>query len=159
MPPSAYLLLAGRGELEQDIRRYVADKGIGQRVRFVGELSDVRPLLAASNVSVLASFAVETFSMAMLESMSMGVAVVVTDIGGLAEAVVNGETGVVVPVRDNDALANALKACADDPASLAVMGESARQRVIQRFSRQAMIEQTAQLMRVAAPAETQERAP
>ncbi|MEL7450231.1 MAG: glycosyltransferase [Pseudomonadota bacterium] len=152
LPQSAYLVLAGRGEQEQGIRHYVAEKGIGQRVRFVGELSDVRPLLAASNVSVLASFAVETFSMAMLESMSMAVPVVVTDIGGLAEAVENGRTGYVVPVRDTAALAGALKAGVDDPEALRAMGDAARKRVEADFSRDAMIDQTAALMHTLASA-------
>ncbi|MEM9056866.1 MAG: glycosyltransferase family 4 protein [Pseudomonadota bacterium] len=146
LPSSACLVLAGRGEQEEDVRRYVTDKGLGQRVRFVGELSDVRPLLAASNVSVLASFAVETFSMAMLESMSMEVPVVVTDIGGLAEAVEDGVTGLVVPVRNTGALSQALLSCVEDPPRLRAMGTAARERVVHSFSQQAMVAETGGLL-------------
>ena len=80
----------------------------------------------------------------------MAVPVVVTDIGGLAEAVENGRTGFVVPVRDTEALAAALQASVDDPDALRAMGDAARDRVQTEFSRDAMIDQTAGLMRTLA---------
>jgi glycosyltransferase involved in cell wall biosynthesis len=140
-----YLLLAGDGEMRPAIESSVKQKGLSERVLFLGDLSDVRPALAAAHVSVLAS-ATETFSMAMLESMAMDVPTVVTDTGGLSEAVEPGETGALVRAGDIDALRDALNEYLRDRKRLKVMGEKARSRVTVMFSKQAMVEKTGALL-------------
>ncbi len=142
----SYLLLAGDGELRPAIESTVKRKGLSERVRFLGDLADVRPALAAVDISVLASTAVETFSIAMLESMAMEVPTVVTDIGGLSEAVVPGETGALVRAGDVAALRDTLSECLKDRGRLKEMGRKARSRVTVMFTKQAMVEKTGALL-------------
>jgi len=141
-----YLFLAGDGPLRTEIGDYVKLMNLVDRVRFLGEVTDVRPVLAATDVSVLASTEVETFSMAMLESMAMEVPVVVTDIGGLKEAIVPGETGGLVKPAAPAELADVLRRSIGDPDEIRAKGIRARERVRALFSREAMTRATAQLL-------------
>ncbi len=142
LEPSPHLLLAGDGELQAEIENHADTLGIRERVHFLGSLPDVRGVLMASDLSVLASTAVETFSMTMLESMSMGVPVVATDIGGMSEAIVPGETGDLVPPGDADALREALARLLDDKEKLAVIGQRCRELVLERFTTDKMVSAT-----------------
>jgi glycosyltransferase involved in cell wall biosynthesis len=76
----------------------------------------------------------EGFSNAVLESMAAGLPAIVTDVGGNAEAVVDGETGLVVPPHAPARLAEAIVRLANDPALCAELGAAARQRVAKHFS-------------------------
>src|SRR5690606_41628834 len=87
---------AGRGKLEG----CVAAAGLGRYVACTGVLDDIRPALAAMDVFVLPSRAVETFSNAALEAMAMERPAVLSRIGGAAETVVPGESGVLFDARD-----------------------------------------------------------
>ena len=99
--------------------------------------------------------AVETFSIAMLESMAMGVPMVAPDIGGLSEAIVHDQTGWLYPAGDVDRLADLLAEGARDRAKLRTMGASAHRIVEQYFSRDIMAELTSSLLRSVAGAATQ----
>ena len=93
LPGSTYLILAGGGTERPGIEAAVLAAGLQGRVMFLGDIADVRPVIVASNATVLPSTSVETFSMAMLESMALQVPMIATRIGGLAEAITHGETG------------------------------------------------------------------
>lgn len=148
---SPYLLLAGEGEKRLECERQVIELGLSERVKFLGNVIDIRPVLAASNITVLASTAVETFSMAMLESMAMEVPVVVPDIGGLSEAVEPGVTGELTKPGDVAMLEQALGRMLSNSERAARMGAEARRRVAERFSATRMIRDTeAQLLAVGA---------
>jgi len=140
------LLLAGDGPKREELTSLVTKLGLQRRVHFLGEVRDVRPVIAASDVTVLASTAVETFSMAMLESMAMGVPVIVTNIGGLSEAIRSGETGDLVPPGDAVALRRSLQRMIDHDAERRTMGEQARERVRRDFSQQVMAAATADVL-------------
>ena len=140
------LLLGGRGPLEQQIRQHMHALGLEKRVFFLGELGDVRPLLAASSCKVLASTAVETFSMAILEAMAMQVPVVSSRIGGASEAVEDNVTGFLVQPGNVVELASRLTEMLTDEEARRKMGEQARQVVTSKFSRFRMIESSAQLL-------------
>lgn len=139
---NSYLVLAGEGPHRKEAEQYAAGHGIQDRVLFLGDVADVRPILAASDLSVLASTAVETFSIAMLESMSMQVPTLVTNIGGLAEAVIPGETGAIVEPGQPDYLATALRSLLADKTELGEMGARARRRVTRHFRKSEMIKNT-----------------
>ena len=141
-----WLLLAGDGPERRRITELVRHHGVEDRVCFLGEVPDVRPVIAASDATALASVAVETFSIAMLESMAMAVPVIATDVGGLAEAVSAGETGEIVRPRDVPGLRRALQRVLDDDEARREMGRRARDRVHASFSQQAMALATAQLL-------------
>lgn len=144
--PDSYLLLAGDGETRKDIESLVKKRGLQKRIKFLGNIQDVRPLLAASDLSVLASTAVETFSIAMLESMSMGVPVVATNIGGLSEAITPGKTGALVSPGNPDIFGETLSKIIDNPPLLKTMGVRCRELIIKKFSKDKMVLKTENLL-------------
>ncbi len=146
LPIDTYLLLVGDGVTRLGIETLVNEKKLTDRVIFLGELADVRPVLATTDVTVLASTAVETFSMAMLESMSMEVPMVATDIGGLSEAIIPEETGDLVPPKDVDALAKALLPYVNKQEHIASLGKNARALVIDKFSKDTMVKATEKIL-------------
>lgn len=144
--PDCYLLLAGDGALRPEIERLVFLKGLGERVRFLGNVSDVRPVLGASNFTVLPSLKVETFSMAMLESLCAGVPMIASDIGGAKEVVRDGETGCLVRPGDVAGLSNAMKAFIALPEQLAAMGRRGSELVRREFTQETMTRKMAEVL-------------
>ena len=108
-------------------------------MRFLGQRLDVDRLLQAADFGVLPSRANEGFSNAILESMRAGLPMIVTDIGGNAEAVVDGETGFVVPPADPSALAAALLRLAQHPDLRRKLGAAGRERVRTVFTLDACV--------------------
>jgi glycosyltransferase involved in cell wall biosynthesis len=143
--PKAFLVFAGDGILRPAIAEQVQSMGLKNQVRFLGSVADVRPLLGLADLSVIASTAVETFSIAMLESMSMEVPLVATDIGGTSEAVIPDITGFLVPPDNVTALSLAILSAMTDERRLKNFGVHARQNVIDHFSSQVMVDQTNKL--------------
>lgn len=136
--PNLHLVLAGDGPLKKELTEIISQEGLSNRMHLPGAMKDVRPLLALSEWSVLPSTAVETFSMAMLESLSMGVPMVATDIGGAKEAIVTDETGYLVPANDSKALTQALRFALTNPRQ-AEMGLNGRKIVEKMFNRTLML--------------------
>ena len=112
-----------------DVRRLVRERGLGDRVRFAGRLSDadLGDTLRESHVLAVPS-RYEGFGIVYLEGMSFGLPAVASRAGGAAETVADGETGVLVDPDDPDAVARALEGFAADPDRLAEMGRAARRR-------------------------------
>lgn len=147
--PDAHLLLAGQGPELPAVERVAREAGIADRVHFLGVLKDVRPVLAASEFSVISSIAVETFSFAMLESMAMGTPVVSSRIGGAEEAILTegpAATGMLVAPGSIGELAQAMDRLLGDPARTADLGRNARALVEEKFTQESMIARTAELM-------------
>lgn len=137
--PEALFLLVGRDSGTLEATQALARKnGIADRVRFPGSRSDVGDLLRASDLFVHPSRE-EGFSNAILEAMASGKAVVACDVGGNPEAVRDGETGVLVPRGDSEALAKAIIGRLSDPGGTKEMGESGRRRVTEHFSLERMV--------------------
>ncbi|GEK86230.1 hypothetical protein GCM10007198_03600 [Microbacterium aerolatum] len=116
-----------------------AEKNIGVHTRYsqlnlrlVGEVVDTRPYLDASDVLVLMSRR-EGFPTVVLEAASMGIPAIVANSTGTVDSVVDGVTGIVVPVGDSQMLADALATLANDRQLLSAYGMAARQRAIDRF--------------------------
>ena len=101
-------------------------------VEYLGRLEDVRPALAACSVFVLPSYR-EGMPMAVLEAMATGRAVVAGDAAGCREAVVDGETGILVPPGAPAALAVAMEQFLEDPALVVSMGHAGRLRAEREF--------------------------
>ncbi|MEE1832968.1 GT4 family glycosyltransferase PelF [Streptomyces sp. SP17KL33] len=108
-----------------------AELGHGDAVTFEGRVDDIKDAYAAGNVVMLSSIS-EGFPFTLIEAMSCGRATVSTDVGGVREAV--GDTGLVVPPRDPEAMARAALELLGDPARRRTMGEAARLRVIEQFT-------------------------
>ena len=141
MPQPWVMLCAGRdGGSRAGIEQAIAQAGLGENIRLLGERSDVPLLLAASDLGILAPTRNEGFSNAVLEFMAAGLPMVVTDVGGNAEAVLDGETGLVVPHGNPKMLGEAILELACDPTRRRAMGDAARIRALQEFSLAASVE-------------------
>lgn len=136
--PSFTLLCAGGGD-PRALSTLAADLGLEARVRWLGSRSDVPALLAASDIGVLPSHE-EGSSNAVLEYMAARLPVVATDVGGNPEAVVEGETGHLVPARSPAALAHAIRTVATAPMRAREMGAAGRTRVETTFSMAACVQ-------------------
>lgn len=137
------LVIVGDGPEEGALRAQHAALGLGDRVRFAGAVSHEELIahLAAADVGVLPStYPSEAFGLSMVEMMASGLAVVCTELGtGTSFVNVEGETGLVVPPRDRDALAAALNRLLGDPALRGRLGAAGRKRARALFSREAMV--------------------
>jgi len=132
------LLVAGEGPERARLEARAAELGLGPRVRFLGARDDKAELLAACDVFALASRA-EGLGVAALEAMAAGRAVLATRVGGLGEAVVDGETGLLVPPEDVPALASALGRLVREPALRARLGAAGPARVAAGFAAGEMV--------------------
>lgn len=138
------LLVAGDGPLRAEVERRA-----GERVRVLGFRDDAPALLAASDVFVMPSER-EGLSYAVLEAMAARLALVVSDGPGNPEAV--GDAGVVVPFGDAGALARELARLAADPAERERLGAAAQERLLERFTAERMVRETAAIYREVASA-------
>ena len=123
-----FLLLAGEGEYEQELRAWVKKLGITERVRFLGFRRDIPDLLCACDLLLLTSLR-EGLPRAVMEAMAAGRPVVATDIRGNRDLIVDGENGFLVPVGDVDRLAQAVLKLAADKELAARMGKKGREMV------------------------------
>jgi glycosyltransferase involved in cell wall biosynthesis len=127
--PQWRLAALGDGELKAELAARALALGVADRVDWLGRQADPWPWLRAADVFVLPS-RFEGTPNALLEAMSCGVAPIVSDAtAGALEYVADGETGLVVPVDDDAALAAAMARLAGDPDLRARLGEAARRRV------------------------------
>ena len=147
----SYEILGKEAGALLSVRTAIRDLGLEEHVIVRGECSrtEVRESLRLADVFVLASLS-KGVSNAALEAMAVGVPVVVTDVGGMADAVTDGVNGLLVPSRDPAALANALLELAADPERRRQMGERGRARAIADFDvktrARAMLEQYQRLV-------------
>jgi len=135
--PEALFVLAGEGPRRAALQELAAELGIADRVLFLGHRTDIPELLAASDVFALPSL-YEGSSLAVLEAMAAGRAVVSSAIGGTDELLTDGEDGLLVAPGDSPALASALRRLLGDGELRADLGRAARARAERDFSRGAM---------------------
>ena len=144
--PAVKLLLVGRDrEYRATLESLASSLKIQDKVIFTGEREDIPELLKAMDVGTLCSLYSEGFSNAVLEMMAAGLPVVATDVGGNREAIVDGETGLLVPPGDSSKLAEAILRLLRDRELASRMGAAAHERVRKLFSMERMIEETEQL--------------
>ncbi|MBP2677250.1 MAG: putative Glycosyl transferase group 1 [Deltaproteobacteria bacterium] len=137
--PNVIFLLVGRdsGTLEAT-RTRIRERGLEGSFRFLGSRTDVPDLLRASDLFVHPSRE-EGFSNAILEAMAAGLPVVACDVGGNPEAVVDRETGRLVPSRNAAAFSSAIAELLADPEKRNAMGKAGRDRATERFSLDRMV--------------------
>jgi glycosyltransferase involved in cell wall biosynthesis len=134
LPAGWRVLFAGRDQgFRSKLERLAAAREIEANVQFLGEYTDVPALLAAADFGVLSSWE-EGFSNVILESMSARLPMIVTNVGGNPEAVLDGETGLVVPPHDPTALGQAICRLAHDAGLRRRLGAAGETRVKQEFS-------------------------
>lgn len=132
------LLLIGDGPEKKRIENRIQELDIKEQVIITGFQSNVRPYIAICDIIVMASAAVETFSIAVLEAMSMGKPVVSSDIGGADEQIEHGVTGLLFPKGDVEVLTRCLLDMADKKKSKK-MGVAAALKLRTEFTEEGMI--------------------
>jgi glycosyltransferase involved in cell wall biosynthesis len=143
--PNLKLLLVGDGVLRAELERRAADLGLSEAVRFLGYTEPQTPL-AAADLFVLASHR-ESFGQAPVEAMLMGLPVLRTASAGATDQIVDGQTGRVVPLGDEAALAGAMVDFASADDRWRAMGSSARQRALELFTLDVMAARVEQVYR------------
>jgi glycosyltransferase involved in cell wall biosynthesis len=139
-----YLLLVGDGPLRPDIVARVTALGIGDRVRFLGQRSDLPPVYRELDLFVLSSNA-EGTSMSILEAMASGLPIVATAVGGTPDLLGHGEGGVLVSPNDAGALATGITRLILDPSLRDDLGRRARERAVARFNEETVLDRYEQL--------------
>jgi sugar transferase (PEP-CTERM/EpsH1 system associated) len=132
------LVMVGSGPLLAEARRIVEQAGLANHCWLPGERADVAEVMRVLSCFALPSQA-EGISNTILEAMASGLPVVATDVGGNAELVEAGRTGLVVAPMNDEAMAGAIARLALDPAAAAAMGRAGRVRAVGQFSLQAMV--------------------
>ena len=131
------VLLAGGGS-SLDYERELDALGCRDLVRFLGFRKDIVDLMLASDLVVLPSVA-EAFGYVLVETLYLGIPVVATTVGGIPEIVDDGVDGLLVPPADAVALGSAVERLLVDPAARQRMAAAGRDKVVKRFSADAMM--------------------
>ncbi|HYG62325.1 MAG TPA: glycosyltransferase [Thermoanaerobaculia bacterium] len=137
--PRARLLLLGDGEMRAGLEALIRELGLGRHVLLPGFRSDIGRWLAAADAFVLSSLD-EGTSVSLLEAMAAGLPCVATRVGGNPFVVQEGETGLLVPPRDEAALAAGMLRLARDPRLRESMGRKARRRYEALFTWDGMLD-------------------
>jgi glycosyltransferase involved in cell wall biosynthesis len=147
LPKRWHLLLIGRDEgIGADLKGKATEGAINEQIVWLGERNDVEAILAAADLALLVSHQ-EGFSNALLEAMAHGLATIATAVGGNCDAIEDGRSGRLVPVRDPARLGEAILELSRDADLRRRLGAAARERVISRFSQKACIERYLRLYR------------
>ena len=138
MHPQAYLMLVGNMEkaesVNQDLYNWAQNE---PRVLFCGYTNVVEQFLAAMDIYLLPSYR-EGFGSVVIEAEAMGLPVIVSDIPGPTDAMIRDETGLVVPVKNVDALAEAMEALIRSEETRAIMGQKGREFAAARFDQKVL---------------------
>ncbi len=146
--PDAQFWIVGDGELRHELDAITTRLGLTRAVSFLGYRSDVSYAMAVSDVMVCASF-YESFPRTLLEALALERPVVATSVGGIPEIVVDGETGILAPAGDPDALAAAVLRLLQDPELAQRLAAAGRQLVSQQYTVEAQASALAVLYREA----------
>jgi glycosyltransferase involved in cell wall biosynthesis len=144
--PRAHAVIAGGGDLEDYLCDLAEEAGVAERVHVLGPRKDVPALMHAIDVFAMPSIW-EGFGLVLLEAMAAGRPIVASRVATIPEVVVDGETGLLVPAGDPQALSDALADLADQPALAQQFGEAGRERLRRQFSIDKMVGDTELLYR------------
>jgi glycosyltransferase involved in cell wall biosynthesis len=138
LPLPVRFVITGDGPGRDEIAGKVAQEPWAGHVTLLGHRTDVPNILASLDVLVLPSYAHEGIPQIILQAQAMSCAVVATTIGGIPEVVEDGVTGLLVPPRDAEALAEKMMLLLNDSRLAATLGQNARARIEQGYSLDAM---------------------
>ena len=133
--------LFGEDALEGELRQLAVSLGVGDRVEFLGFRKDVPEIIAASTLLVHASTVPEPFGQVIVQAMAESKPVVATRGGGVLEIVDDGKTGLLVPMKDAEAMAKAIGEILADPAKAQKMGEAGRERFLEKLTIERTVEE------------------
>lgn len=130
----------GEGGARGELERQAAALGVSENVRFLGYYPDLQTILDATDLLVSPSLR-EGMQVSLIEAMAAGLPIVATAVGGTPDAVRDGETGILVPPADSDALADAVLRMLGDRERMRAMGDAARRRAEREFDSGAVARQ------------------
>ena len=143
--PDLRVIAVGSGEpLFSEFKHEIEKEGLGDCVFLTGYAPNVLDYLSVMDICCLTPVSNEGFSNALLEQMAMGIPVIATDVGGNREAIVHGESGLIIPPNDVNALADAIMNLYKNKKRRKSFGQNAKRRVESKFARNKMIEQMEQ---------------
>ena len=138
--PNTQLMIAGDGPLKSDLHSMVQRMDMDSRVHLLGLRQDMPAIYAASDALVLSS-AWEGMPNVVLEAMASRTPVVATSVGAVPEVITDGESGLVVPPHDHQALAHAMKRMMELPEKTRqALGQAGYDRALSEFSRESVID-------------------
>jgi len=144
--PDARFVIAGEGELRPSLERQIKDRHLEKHVFLAGFRPDVLSVHKAFDIFVMSSVT-EGLGTSLLDAMACGKPIVGTTAGGIPEVIVDGQTGLLVPPRDPEALARAIVALLTDERARQAMGAAGLARVRERFSVERMVQETLRVYR------------
>ncbi|SDL17495.1 Glycosyltransferase involved in cell wall bisynthesis [Maridesulfovibrio ferrireducens] len=127
------ILIAGKGEMEEELKDYSTKHGVSDVVDFIGFVEDMKSFYASQDIFCLPSLW-EGFGYALVEAMTLEKPVVGFEISSNPEVVKNGKTGILVPSEDSSQLASALEKLILDAGLRNKMGKAGRERVLNKFN-------------------------
>jgi glycosyltransferase involved in cell wall biosynthesis len=139
--PDTRFIIAGEGELRPALERQIRDHHLEKHVLLAGFRPDVLSLHKAFDIFVMSSLT-EGLGTSLLDAMAAGKPIVATRAGGIPEVVGDEETGVLVPPRDHDAMAEAIVRLLKDDTLRRKMGDAGRARARSLFSAERMVQNT-----------------
>lgn len=142
--PSACFVFVGDGPLRDELRQLGDTLGITSHLMFLGTRQDVPDCLAAFNLFAFPSLN-EGMGRALIEAMAVGLPVVATCVGGIPDVVADSTNGLLVPPRDEKALAAAILKLLRDRRRMAAFGEAAKKSVGERFDAESMVREIERL--------------
>jgi glycosyltransferase involved in cell wall biosynthesis len=137
--PNAQLAIVGDGPDLDELTAQAHARRVAHAVHFLGPSDDPLGALRGMDVFVHPSWA-ESFPYVILEAMSLARPIVASDVGGVSEAIIDGESGLLTPAGNEQSLARALAQMLESPVRAGQMGEAARRRVLGEFTTTAMID-------------------
>ena len=135
--PNSCLLIAGIGELEQELKQYTIQLGISEKVSFLGLRRDINQLMNIADTYVMSSY-FEGLPLVIGEAMATENVIVATDCGGTREVI--GDNGFLVPIRNSEALANAMLQSMDlTEEARSILGKKSREHILKYYSLDAVV--------------------
>lgn len=135
----------GKEKYREEVMVLVRRLGLGSYCEFLGERSDIPEILSQLDQLVVSTTAPEAFGRVIIEAQAIGVPVVATEVGGIVDIIENEKTGLLVPPRDPNRMADAIIRCLKDRSLSLKLVRSARARVVKDFGAKLMISRTLKL--------------
>ena len=142
--PNLRLIIAGTGELEQQLKQQSQDLGIATQTIFTGYVNDLPELMSLFNLFILPSLQ-EPFGLVFAEAMAQKKVTIGTDVGGIAEQIADGKTGFLIPPKDVDTLTEKIQYLLDRPELVNEFAHNGRKRYEAYFTVEQMLIQTENL--------------
>ncbi len=138
--PQAKFLIVGTGDIESDLKKLAKKLGVQNEVIFAGYQEEIEKYIAAMDIFCFLSWDTEGFGQVMVEAQGMGKPVIGTNIGGIPETFRDYETGILIPSKNSELIAQVIITMLSNKELLKNMGEKAASFVRENFSMDKMVD-------------------